>query len=265
MPDTAEKPRPFHLWIDVETTGLDIHFDSILEMGWVITDENLAMVSPLRQRITNLTPPSGSGPASFRLNPDDSKHSKKCYDFRTSCWEPGHLPVAVEKMHAESGLRAAWEATGVLSRLNHPRDIVRLIADDLMSTDFRVGTDKLVLSGAGVSHFENRLLPIHFSELFDGSAAKLWAYWQCDPSNAWRLIGDPMKDKLRRRGLDHGDSPWGVIQVENDVDDSLVHLVGESSVGTVFMPGALVKHRAADDVVAALIDARILRRTFELA
>lgn len=262
MPDPAEK-KLFHLWLDVETTGLDLYFDTILEMGWTITDEKLAMVSPLRQRFTNLTPSSDIGPYSRRPDPA-SEHANRCSFFQKSCWKPNHLNPFVGRMHGESGLYEAWVATSDLAMLTDPRDVTRLICDDLAAIDFRPGTDKLVLSGAGVSHFENQLLPIHFPQLFEGTARQLWAYWQCDPSNAWRLVGDRMKDKLRRKGLDYSDAPWEIIQVENDVDDCLVHLVAESDVGTVFTPSTVIKHRAADDVVAALLDARILRRSFEL-
>lgn len=255
MPD-SEKKRLFHFWTDVETTGLKVDCDAVLEISWMLTDANLKMVSPLRQRFTNLTPPANAG---ARLKPDSGHMCLRFIPGKAGCWT--HLDPKVMQMHQDSGLREAWEESGELARLNHPQDVIRLILDDLVAVGFTVGVDKLVLSGAGVSHFENRLLPLHFPGLFD---LPLWEYWTLDSSTGARLLGPGMMSWLRKRGLDSPSSPWSIVEVENDVDDSLVHLIGNSDAGTVFLPSTIVKHRAADDVVAALLDARLMRNAEEL-
>src|SRR5215207_10181284 len=57
------------LWMDVETTSLDIQTTTVVEIAWTVTDFHgpLSMVIPLRHRFTALAGPG----ARQALTPDD--------------------------------------------------------------------------------------------------------------------------------------------------------------------------------------------------
>ena len=240
MPDG----KTCHLWIDLETTGLDIHHDAILEVAWTLTDEELTMLTPLRSRLTFLNVPEPKPLFSVAMGSDGRhRHSGDCLE------ECDEISPVVREMHVASGLFDDLSATTLLELITVASDIERFIFDDLASIEFRSGMDRLVLSGAGVSHFEADILPLHFPRLF-GSSSLLCgslAYWTHDTSITGRVLGKRPAPEMM---------PPSVLRVDCEMDglDRLVHVFDDGRV--MFEPEELVPHRAADDVVASLVDGR---------
>lgn len=243
----SENPRLFHFWLDFETTGLNVRKDVILEAAWTVTDENLVMLTPLRQRFAALVP-------SLREN----------RTFGSSAFRG--LSDVPRKMHAESGLADAWGAPGAgFLRLEHARDFERLVFDDLAMVGF-TENDRLLLSGAGVSHFDNRVLEEHFPSFYSLAGQGNWAYWTHDTSVAARALGADMMERLRHKAFDQEDPAMraSLFACEQGVDFSVKHLSLRLGDSFRFVPKAAVPHRAADDVMMSLIDGRILRAANQL-
>lgn len=264
------------LWADFETTGLDPRMDTILEAAWTITDADLRMLTPLRSRLCLIDPPNRRRDAAHTSHPlrsvakfDVGHHIEDAVDH----WYL--LPDVVQDMHKASGLRdelqrAANNPVESLRMVTTANGLWRLIADDLADVGYDFSGDSLVLAGAGVSHFDNRVLAHHMPSRFPlgGDGRTGFAYWQHDVSVARRVIGErtweDLKSKVNnpKRSLKvygcqvvlperEGYAPVRVNQVP-DAEE-----FGEAPF--VFMPDEFTGHRAADDVAWALIDGRILR------
>lgn len=243
----------FHFWADFETTGLVPDMDTVLEAAWTITNDQLQMLTPLRSRLCVIDPPARRSKAANR----QAKHplgnltsfsvgSLSVHD--RGDW--GLLSQVVQDMHEMSGLRDA-----LVGAVNHPaeslrvlrtaNDLGRLIQEDLAAVDYDRTRDRLILSGAGVSHFDNRVFACHLPQLFPlgGESPTGYAYWQHDVSVAARVLGDTWTALRTDAAKLDGDHPIYLNECQ----------------GFSFDPSALVGHRAADDVIQALIDGRILR------
>lgn len=258
----------YHLWLDFETTGLNPQADTVLEAAWTITDEDLWMLTPLRTRLCVITPPHGARhPEGFdvgdRLIGDEGD------------WK--HLGQVVFDMHEMSGLRKALEAASndpvkSLRVLTQARDLERLICEDLADVGYDRYQDKLALSGAGVSHFDDRVLDQHLPKMFPlaGQGPTGYTYWRHDVSVARRVIGEHTWEDLKsqvntpKRSLEiYGcqvvlpeREMYAPVRV-NRLSPAFAEGSGEAPF--VFMPDEFTGHRAADDVAQALIDGRILR------
>lgn len=247
----------FHLWIDFESTGLNPQRDAVLEVGWTITDTDLRMLTPLRSRLALINPEN------VHFDPDHES------------WNG--LNEVVRTMHETSGLRDDLFETWATPRLSHslltqPRDFERLLLEDLAAIGFDWASgDKLVVSGAGVSHFDVHLLAQHWPELFpllpgQGDVA---TYWQYDTSVAWRVLGKKTSEMVTKWApkLDdivHRDPLWSLFTAEAGADPNMSHLVVRVGDSFVFHRDAIRPHRAADDVAASLLDARLLRAIFDI-
>lgn len=239
------------LWLDCETTGLNPDTDAVLEVAWCFTDSELTMVTPLHSRYTNLRP-STVGWA-FAGRPVD--------------WS--NLPPVVAEMHATSGLAEQWMAANAshIAVLRHSAELHRLIADDFEDAAVQVGAEpgdcRIVLAGRGVSHFDNRVLARHrvmcFDQVDDTDAPINVAYFQHDVSVAARVLG--IQTSALHLGLDG--QPFRVVACqEGVVDDACTHLLKQADGPKEFDLKGLVPHRAADDVVEALVTARLLRAEY---
>ena len=106
-----------YLWLDLETTGLDMRTASLLEIGAVLCDSTMSTVSTFA---CLAAPPEG--------------------------WTE-YADYAAIRMHQESGLVEEAQALGV-----HP---VRAWCRLLDWLDMHTGIDsKVALAGSGVSHFD---------------------------------------------------------------------------------------------------------------
>jgi hypothetical protein len=249
----------FHLWLDFETTGLDPRLDTILEAAWTITDEDLEMRTPLQSRLCVIDPPAVS-----RKNNGFNVGDRQ--DANEGDWAKLH-PV-VQEMHEKSGLRAALEFANAdpvesLRMLTTARDLERLIREDLANVGYDRFEDRLILSGAGVSHFDDRVLAVHLPGMFppEGDGSSGYAYWRHDVSIAKRVLG-PSWDALRDAALEEPktSSLYAYEKPPRIGTKLFPHLM--LSLGNqefAFNQAALIGHRAADDVIAALVDGRVLR------
>ncbi|NUT90836.1 MAG: hypothetical protein HOY78_02285 [Saccharothrix sp.] len=266
--------RLIHLWIDFETTGLNPALDAVLEIGWTLTDSDLRMLTPLRSRLAVLNPDHDHVP----FDPNHPLYRRPFTpDFgdddagEFGMWD--RLPEVVRDMHAASGLRdelaaAYTDATARMALVEHPRDFLRLLIEDLVTVGFDPKSgDKLVISGAGVSHFDVNVLDQHWSDTFPllpGPGD--WAiYWQFDTSVAWRVLGDAVGAEILRRApklqeTGPGSGLWHLFDAEQAAESSVAHLIYQRRDGWWCLRRDLVRpHRAADDVVEALLNARVMR------
>ncbi|HET9144127.1 hypothetical protein [Actinophytocola sp.] len=273
-------PRDVFFWFDCETGGLRPNVDTVLEVAWCFTDEHLRMISPLRQRFTKLaakaTGRDGRRPAdqyNRLLDPTDE-----------SSWHDNSFisPVA-RQMHEESGLRSAWfdaYATNPNGILTHSRDFYRLVVEDMHKAGI-TSQDRIALAGAGVSHFDDSVLTEVFDEFYprrpiiDGGVSPVgrWHYRCFDTSVALWVAGpgaraavDAVAARLEKTpdpDRDEAALPFDLIECEQQVDNEVMHLVNINSlrqgVPFNFERSATIQHRAADDVVWSLLDARALR------
>lgn len=253
----------FHLWLDFETTGLNPREDTVLEAAWTITDEDLVMLTPLRSRLCNISPQRKE----FAIG-DRS-------DGAEGDWKDiGKVSPFVREMHETSGLRDALEHAAndpveSLRMLTTARDLERLLREDLAAVGYNRYDDTLILSGAGVSHFDNRVLGYHLPGMFPlgGDGRVGYAYWQHDVSVAKRVIGEESWVGLKAR-INNGNRSlriYGCQVVVPSEGYAPVRVNAVPDAGEfgeppfVFMPDEFAAHRAADDVAQALIDGRILR------
>ncbi len=250
----------FLLWFDCETTGLDPDELTVLEVAWTVTNADLVQLTPLRQRYTRLGPGRGSRAGTF--SPFDNT------------WEGGHfMSDVVADMHKNSGLRDQWRAAckrNPRSILTSGRALETLILEDVDAV--AAADDRVVLAGAGVSHFDNHVLAKHCPGL-QGSLPvqptdpRPMAYYTIDSSVAWRALGKP--DTSEVRGW--RDDPFRTRHAEVGVDqrgDATGRLIRsgcdcrDDCCDVVFDLDAVIEHRAADDVVKALVDLRRLRALY---
>lgn len=123
-----------YLWLDLETTGLDPEQDAILEIGLIVTDENL---SELATRRYLMAPP---------------------YD---NAWFT-QLDSHVQEMHVKSGLVAALDDPFNNFQYHDlivvERQIINLIEPYL--TD-----GKITLAGSGVGCFDMQVIRAQMPEL----------------------------------------------------------------------------------------------------
>lgn len=257
MPTT---PREFHFWVDFETTGLNPWTDTVLEAAWCFTDSDLRMVTPLRQRFAKvMAPPSSRFEAVGQRvgHPFDPLDEE---DWHT----PELIRPLVRDMHEFSGLRRDWwdaSESNPRSIITHPRDFYRLVAEDMDQAGI-TQDDKLVLSGAGVSHFDDGVLTEVFDEFYPRRpVAGQWHYRIFDTSVAlWVAGGRAEVDNLLANATDDDTTlPPSLLACEAGVIDAVSHLVLHDPANPSFMRMAAKPHRAADDVMFSLTDARALR------
>lgn len=274
---TAMTGHELYFWFDCETTGLNPHRDTVLEVAWCFTDDRLRQLTPLSQRYTKLaakaTGRDGRRPAwqPRVLDPSDDAD-----------WHDNdYISPVARQMHEDSGLREAWICAAQESPrriLTHPRDLFRLVAEDLDSVA-ATPDDRLVLAGAGVSHFDDSVLTEAFDRFYprrpviDGGTSPLgtWHY-RCFDTSIGLWVGDAraLTERVLERayGADADASdvvPFSVIESEQGAEAEVAHLVrSDGDESYEFARSAAVGHRAADDVVWSLLDARALRYAVSL-
>jgi oligoribonuclease (3'-5' exoribonuclease) len=261
----SDEPRKtFYFWFDCETTGLDPLGDTVLEVAWCFTNEDLELLTPIRQRFTKImAPPSGRN-ARFRsiVDPsDDADWAENVGEF-------------VRNMHTDSGLRDAWiktDAERPYRVLRHPQDLVRLVHEDFELIDLWRAEDRLVLAGAGVSHFDDAVLTEAFGGFYPARpiGKGLWHY-RCFDTSVAVMVADARAeiDELTAqlaKPIESGDEilPYHLVACqkgpEQDETDHLVTTSGQWHGDEAFVRANAVPHRAADDVMCSLLDARALR------
>lgn len=258
-----------HFWLDLETTGLEVGKEAILEMAWFFTDTNLKLLSPVRQRLTCIQPPQTEtggrrGPWMRSLDPQREDHwnDLELFDARNE-----QNPRVVIDMHTASGLKADHLAAPRDAIFTHPRDFERAYLDDLVdieaTADDTIG--KIIMSGAGVSHFDNYMMDLVWPQQFpllppiDGSSRM--AYWYLDVSTVTRLVPPSILERGREWAEDP-EAPFSLLACESGPnmwsERGDLFKRGRRDIWT-FDRSGVVPHRAAGDLVVSLLDARLIR------
>lgn len=173
-------------WLDLETTGSDEHTGSIVEVGAIITDQDLREIEAI----------------SLLVQPD-----------------PEHvdaMPEVVRRMHEASGLLDAMDANeqaridGEEAGDNPLVDADRLLARFL---DRHAVDGRVILAGSGVSHFDHRWIRLHLPR-----SAKRLTYWSYDVGNVRRFLGSIDKDLLRPTP-EGGKAHRGIADAQDHLDE----------------------------------------------
>jgi oligoribonuclease len=145
------------LWLDLETTGLDPHKDSILEVGWGITDTQLAWLAE---------------PRSYLIQ-QNIKWNKTKSDFPMLV-NGRSVPDVVQHMHAESGLWRDLDTKHCMPLLKAEETIISVLDTQESKLD-PYEPVSFVLAGSGVSHFDLNVIKAQMPRL-----AKRLAYYAMD-------------------------------------------------------------------------------------
>lgn len=161
-------------WYDLETTGTDEHRDSILEIGYVLTDDSAETVVREQQLVVY----HGSATEVLR-------------EFAN--------PV-VQEMHDVNGLwlECADESLEPLRSLSQ---VETYVLEDLERHLGFLGEDKIVGAGSGVAHFDRRFLQAQMYQLH-----KRLAHWSLDVGVVRRFMdmtGVPRMERSNPEGREH--------------------------------------------------------------
>lgn len=155
------------LWLDFETTGLDLEHDEILEVAAITTDSDL-------NELGRYSAVFGvSNPGLIRLMRNET----------------------VRAMHTTNGLLEAVLATRDLRGESASAPIIRLIADALDQTGSKKPT---VLAGSGVSHFDRPLIKARFPDV-----ERFLEYWTFDVGILRRAVGTWSSTPVPRSETEH--------------------------------------------------------------
>lgn len=163
------------LFLDIETTGLNIVTDDILEIGVIATDNNLETIEEARWYIDQ-----------------PSNVWEKCTPF-------------VYAMHQGSGLFAEWSEAKGLGETHNLNIVAAELGIISLTSSTITGNSVATLAGMGVSHFDYRWIKRYMPAF-----AETIGYATADVSCARRLVPDlnlPKADEHRaiadaRRALD---------------------------------------------------------------
>lgn len=265
------------LWLDTETTGLDLYGTTVLEVAWTLTGTDLVQVTPLRRSMCAIRATKealatelfgsgfGSGWTAVRQRMGSDRPVIPLYaadQANQGKLQPWSEPIDqfVADMHEKSGLRHEWLSTDVQDILTEAVDLDAELLADLAQVRFNPDEDTVAIAGAGVGHFDLPLL-----RNLQLSVVRSLHYRPADVSSAISVLGlKPIKTndalfQLVRRVA--GLPEEGEQLLALDVDDSVTDLqVLKSMTGPdSAVIHSFTDHRAASDVAFSLILARCLR------
>lgn len=158
------------LWIDFETSGLDIEDLTLLEFACTVTDSDLKQLVPVRSRLCAICAP----------NSDTGLMTPRNTDWDTL------VDQVVVRMHIDSGLTREYRDAPDRSILRSIQVIDQLAVDMLFDTGWD-GNSKVVLAGSGIAGFDRPLLTEFRSRIPNFSH-----YRSADVSIALEIAGVPV-------------------------------------------------------------------------
>lgn len=167
------------LWFDLETTGLDMSRDQIIEVGAVLTDTDLNEI----------------GGWSWTIQPSHEGYTRLL------------STKAVRQMHDANGLLDEIESMPIASLDEYAKRLTEVDQElnvILWNQDVKAG--EVLMAGSGVGPFDRpwvrKAMPLtdswlHYSVFDIGTLRKAWAFWSGD-KNPYEVP----KDNLTHRALD---------------------------------------------------------------
>jgi oligoribonuclease (3'-5' exoribonuclease) len=240
------------LIVDAETTGLSEH-DTILEIAWVICDQDGTERCSFRHRYTKIS--------SVQVIVPDYRGSEE-----EGVWtihptlEPGNPGNGFAlRMAEDSGLFDDWLTCPDTEMLHSGTELQRLILDDI--TEYSAHGEPVHLAGSGVAQFDQPLLRTHCPRLviprahFNGPVH----YRTVDMSvTQMALLGQSTTETSSKL------INWYMTQADADgtvmapVVSSAGYAYGRGHDSRSWIADGTTKHRAVPDVARAVILQRAL-------
>lgn len=266
----------YMLWLDFETTGLDLYGTTVLEEAHTLTTTDLVQVTPLRRSMCAIRatkeaaivevfgPAFGSSWSAVQRKMGNDRPVIPVTDVDAATkgyvqpWSSDIDPYVAD-MHQKSGLRVEWLDTPVSEILTEPVELDAELLADLAQIRFNPDEDTVAIAGAGVGHFDLPLL-----RNLRLSVAERLHYRPADVSSAISVLGirppktnEALLQLLSRvTDLPEVEDQLAEVLVDESVTDFRVH----DPRGGQPVILSFTEHRAASDVAFSLITARCLRQ-----
>jgi oligoribonuclease (3'-5' exoribonuclease) len=218
-------PNKLWLWLDFETSDLNVRDLTVLEFGWTVTDRDLTQLIPVRSRLCSFAAPNSE---TGEITPRDPSWDSVVHE-------------AVYRMHMDSGLTKEYRLAPEWSIVGSMGVIDQFVMDDLFRAGWN-GSDQVVFAGSGIAAFDRSLLKSFRSRL-----DHLAHYRSADVSVALEVLGFP------------------VPKSPEQFDDLITQITFGTLVPDVAAmefedkDASSSPHRAGGDVARSLMLARVLR------
>lgn len=230
------------LFVDFETTELDVSFATVLEGAWVITNLDGRLRHPMQHRYMAL---HNRGPKVIPIHPKSEKPRWLNYEQRMSSSQ------YARQMAENSLLFGDYLSCNPNLILQHGAELTRLLFDDISSYTASSG-ETVHICGAGAARFDYSILSIHCPQLIPDKGQGLLSYRPVDTSgNMTGLTGDKNESAVIKSFLS---SPDCFTDIELDVSPRFSY----SNRDVQSWLAGSAAHRAAPDVARSIVTQRAL-------
>jgi hypothetical protein len=249
------------LFVDFESTSLDVDSATLLEVAWCITNLDGTQRTPLRSRYLMIAPDGV-----------DAVHPGR-NGMGLSKWFPAGGQRDALLMAEESGLYADWLACPTAVRIDDARELQRLILDDLLLVCDQGHEDPdpdpqqswppetVHLCGAGAARYDFSLLALHCPGVIRPGARYPVHYRPVDTSgNQTGLLGNNHEAEMiawYMREIGDEDSHYVGDSLGIELSPWPAYSYADRDVAS-WLTGDKGRHRAAVDVARAIIVQRVL-------